>query len=355
MTEMIKRDFKRSRWLFILIVLGGGLFLTMCISATIGAVKIPLSVILRMLLARFPVVGKKLSPPLYPASFETIFFYIRLPRIWQGAVVGAALALAGVVLQGLLRNPLADPFVLGVSSGAALGASVAIILGLGAGFLGNFTVPLSAFIGALLTVVAVYFLAQMGGRLRIETLILSGVVVGSFLSSLVLFLMSLFRKKLPDVMFWLMGNLAPSNISLLKSVTLFLVAGIVVIYLFSRDLNAFALGEESARHLGVEVEMIKKLLFVATSLVTGVAVAISGLIGFVGLMIPHMVRMVVGPDHRILIPSSALAGAIFLIIADTIARTVIAPTELPVGVVTAIFGAPFFVYLLRKSRKPESG
>lgn len=346
---------KRTRWLFTLIGLGGGLFLAVIISATVGAVKIPPLVIFRMLLSRLPFGGERLSSSSYPASFEAIIFNIRLPRIWQGAVVGAALALAGVTFQGLLRNPLADPFILGVSSGAALGASLAIILRLGAGLVGNLVIPVSAFTGALITVVVVYLLAQIGGRLRVETLLLSGVVVSSFLSSLVLLLMSLFHKKTLDVMFWLMGNLSSSNISLLKSVTIFLAVGILVIYLFSRDLNAFALGEESARHLGVEVEMVKKMLFMASSLVTGVAVSVSGLIGFVGLMIPHMVRMLVGPDHRILIPSSTIAGAIFLIIADTIARTVIAPSELPVGIVTAIFGAPFFVYLLRKSRKPESG
>jgi iron complex transport system permease protein len=253
------------------------------------------------------------------------------------------------VLQALLRNPLADPFVLGISSGAAVGAVLAILVGVGSTFLGNYAVPGAAFGGALLTLLLVYFIARIGGRVPTQTLLLSGVIVSSFFSAIIMFLISATsNEKIYNVNFWLMGSLEYLASQSLGVMFLYLLVGGGVLFALARDLNLLALGEETASELGVEVERAKRIAFVFDSLITGAVVSVSGLIGFVGLVVPHLVRMIWGPDHRFLLPASALMGGILLVIADTVARTIVAPSEIPVGVVTAMGGAPFFVYLLRK-------
>jgi len=282
-------------------------------------------------------------------TIERIVWDIHIPRMLLGALVGICLAMAGTVLQGLLLNPLADPYIIGVSSGAAVGAAIATVLGLSGLFLG-FGVPALAFLFALASVILVHLLAQKGGKVHTLSFILAGVVVGSFMwALLMLILVAAPNQSLESILFWTMGSLAGSDpwtrvLLLLPFGSL----GLLVLYAYSRDLNLFALGEESARYLGVQVERLKEVLIVAVALITAAAVSVSGTIGFVGLIVPHIMRRITGPDHRILIPSSALAGAVLLISADTIARTVIAPTEIPVGVITALLGAPFFLYLLRK-------
>jgi iron complex transport system permease protein len=270
---------------------------------------------------------------------------IRLPRILLAGLVGFTLSLGGVVFQALLRNPLAEPFILGISSGAAIGAIGGIMLGLG------FTVgvPLLSFISALATILLVMGISSRHGGLESSTLLLTGVIVNAFFTAIIMFFIATVSdSRLHSMLFWLYGDLSQSKyIQLSISLPLVLIVS-GLIYLFSRHLNLMVGGEESALQMGVEVEMVKWISFIGISLITGVVVSFSGIIGFVGLIVPHLMRMILGPDHRLLIPASALGGAVFLVAADTVARTIISPSELPVGVITAFLGAPFFIYLLRK-------
>jgi len=270
---------------------------------------------------------------------------IRLPRILLAGIVGFTLSLGGVVFQALLRNPLAEPFILGISSGAAIGAIGGIMLGLG------FTVgvPLLSFISALATILLVMGISSRHGGLESSTLLLTGVIVNAFFTAIIMFFIATVSdSRLHSMLFWLYGDLSQSKyIQLSISLPLVLIVS-GIIYLFSRHLNLLVGGEEAALQMGVEVEMVKWIAFIGISLITGVVVSFSGIIGFVGLIVPHLMRMILGPDHRLLIPASALGGAIFLVAADTVARTIISPSELPVGVITAFLGAPFFIYLLRK-------
>ena len=279
-------------------------------------------------------------------SEKTIIFSIRLPRIIFAGIVGASLSIAGVVFQALLRNPLADPYILGISGGSAVGAITGIVIGAG---VVPFGIPGLAFLGAILTVILVFGIAKTGRELQSNTLLLAGVIVNAFFAAVIMFLISTSRNAdLLNIMFWLMGDLSLATSGEIILTGLFLIAGFILIYIYSRSLNLIVTGEETAIQLGVNVERTKRILFLVASLTTGVAVSVSGVIGFVGLIIPHIMRMLLGSDHRLLLPASLLFGASFLAVADTIARTVIAPTELPVGVITALCGAPFFIYLLRR-------
>jgi iron complex transport system permease protein len=311
------------------------------VSISLGAADIGLMKILR------GVLGGVGDPPHgWTESDKVIVVHVRLPRIILAGIVGASLSVAGAVFQALFRNPLADPYILGISSGSAVGAILAIILGLGLGFM---SVPSASFCGALLTIMLVLGIGGSRYGFRTNTLLLAGVIVGSFFSAVIMFLVSITQdERVHSIIFWLMGDFSHSAYTDIAIVTPFVIAGFSIIYLHAHPLNLILTGEESALHLGVEVEKVKRLLLIAASLITGVVVSVSGVIGFVGLIVPHMMRMVFGPDHRLLLPASGLFGLSFLVIADTIARTIIAPVELPVGVVTAIFGAPFFVYLLRR-------
>ena len=276
---------------------------------------------------------------------------LRAARALLGIIVGAGLSVAGLILQAVLRNPLADPYVLGVSSGAGLGAASAMLAGLAA--LGAWVIPGAAFLGAVAAILLVYSLARVGKAVPVYTLLLAGVIVNSVASSLLIFLAHTTIAKgrgLYSVMWWLLGSLQVFDAWLVAVAGAGVLAGVVVTVFFARDLNVLSVGEEPAAHLGLRVERTKKLLFVIASLITGAAVATSGLIGFVGLIIPHAVRLVVGPDNRVLVPLSALAGAAFLIVADIIARTILASGELPIGVITAFLGGPFFLMLLRTHR-----
>ncbi len=330
----------------ILLLAGLGMIFTGAIAATFGSVAIPLETLARIVVAKMP--GTSIIATWSP-SWETILFDIRLPRIALAALVGGALATSGATYQGLLRNPLADPYLIGISSGAALGATIAIIFNIeiwGA-------LPLFAFFGAMVATIAIYIIAQTGGRATPTTLILAGVALGAFLSAITSFLMfrgdSAFRTH--QVIAWILGSLSLGNWQQVILLLPYLTIGWLVLYLHARYLNVLQLGETQAQQLGVPVERVTLTLVVATSLVTAAAVAVSGLIGFVGLIIPHAVRLIWGPDHRFLLPMSAMVGAIFLIIADTLARTLLSPTELPVGIITAFCGAPFFLYLLRRKRE----
>lgn len=320
--------------------------ITLLTAVTIGPASIEVLTVFKIILAKLPFVGSFFGPPA-DRTAEVIILILRLPRAIQGALVGSALAVAGVVIQTLFKNPMADPFVVGISSGAALGASIAIIFGLG----GLFSLPFLAFFGAAAAAFIVYNIAKTGSVVVVETLLLSGIAVAYFFSAITSFLLYSAGEALHQIIFWLMGGLWASSWTKIAILLPVFLLSFGVLLLFSRDLNALLLGEEPAKHLGIDVEMIKRIILLAASLLAGVAVAFAGTIGFVGLIIPHITRLLVGPDHRILLPSSALVGAIFLVWSDTVARVLIAPAEIPVGVITAFFGAPFFIYLLRSKRR----
>jgi len=279
----------------------------------------------------------------------TIIWQIRFPRVLLAFLVGASLALAGAAFQGLLQNPLADPYTIGISSGAALGATTAILI-LPAGILSLPVIPVFAFLGALAALFSVYQLGRVGGRLTVVTVLLAGVVISSFFSALISLSMLFAGEQMRSIFFWLAGGLGMRGWLYVKLIVPYLLLGLSVLLFFSRDLNLILQGEEEALSLGVEVERVKKFVLVAASLLAAGAVSVSGMIGFVGLIVPHALRMFIGPDHRLLFPASVLGGGIFLVSADTLARTALSPVELPVGMITAFIGAPFFMYLLRRHR-----
>jgi iron complex transport system permease protein len=291
--------------------------------------------------------------PATPNPDYEIFVHFRVPRILLAALVGAALAGAGVVLQALLRNPLADPYILGISSGAGLGAMLAVISGFGWTLWGRSPIAVFAFAGALGTVWLVWGIGRITGKYHVTGLLLAGVVVNAFLSAMIMFLTSIAKsEQIYATIFWLMGNITEEDFLVLWVGGGCIVAGVVGLFFLSPQLNILSIGYQDARSVGVPVERIEFAAFAIAAFITAVAVSLSGLIGFVGLIIPHAVRLVFGPDHRQLLPLSGLAGAMFLVVADTIARTVVAPAQLPVGVITAILGGPFFlVLLIRYSRK----
>ena len=297
------------------------------------------------------MIGNKLglSGASYDPAHETIIFMIRLPRVFLGVLVGIGLSVVGATVQGLFRNPMADPWILGVSSGAALGAAISILV-----FplmLGIYTTPALAFLGAIAAFFLVYNIAKTGGRIPTNTLLLSGIAVAFFLSACLSLLMWLSGEKLHQIFFWLMGGLWVANWMEVQIAAPIIFLGVAGVFLFARDLNAMLLGEEEAKSLGVNVEWVKNILLLFSALLTAIAVCFVGGIGFIALIVPHITRVLVGPDHRILIPASALVGGILLVWADTIARYLL---ELPVGVVTAFAGAPFFIYLLKSRRRLPS-
>jgi len=317
-------------------------------ATTIGSVQISFLTTSSILLSKLPFVDMN---PTWTSALETIILEIRLPRVILAGLVGAALAIAGATYQGLFRNPLADPYLIGVAQGAALGAVVGFVLPIDWQWLGLGIVPLFAFIGALLSVVIVYNLARVGKTIPVTTLILAGVALGALWGSIVSYLIITSGEKMHGIIFWLMGSFSLTQWSEVKVVLPYVVVGVVVILLYSRSLNVMQLDEEQAQQLGVNVERLKLILLVAATLITAAAVCFVGTIGFVGIIIPHAVRLVWGPDYRFLLPLSVLSGAIFLILADLVARTALAPTEVPIGVITAICGAPFFLYLLRRKKR----
>lgn len=324
----------------ILAVLGVALVLVTAVAVAVGSEHVSVGAILRIIEAEITGRAIDISP-----EQRAIIAEIRLPRVLMGLVVGASLSVAGAAYQALLRNPLAEPYVLGVSTGAAVGAILATLF---AGAL-PLSRPFAAFVGALVTIGAVQLLSQSRQGASSERLILAGVIINTFLSSMVIYLVTTVAdQRQRSVISWLMGDLS-AEARLLPLVAVFVVVGIAVIYANSRSLNLLMVGEEEALALGVEVKQVKAAVYIAASLITGAAVAVSGVIGFVGLVIPHMIRLAGGSDNRLVVPASALVGATFLVVTDAIARTAVAPRELHIGVITAMIGAPVFVYLLRKT------
>ena len=314
--------------------------------------RIPVNGLLTLALAVACLLSMLAGPASLGAAnlWQSGILPLRLARTINGAIAGAGLSVAGVVFQALLRNPLAEPYVLGVSSGAGVGAALAIVLGITAA--GVWTLPCMAFAGALATILLVYGLARTpAGTVPAPTLLLSGVIVSAVLGSLLMFVVSVApSEKLHSVVWWLLGSLQILDRGLLNAVAGIVLVGIALIIVFARDLNLMALGEEPASHLGLNVERARLGFFLAASLITGATVAACGMIGFAGLIVPHTMRLILGPDHRRLVIASALAGGAFLVSADVAARTILAPQEIPIGVVTALLGGPFFLVLLRRKK-----
>lgn len=345
----------RRRVLSIPLVLGVlviALLVVLLVAVSFGSTPIPIGTITRILLNG---TGLFHFARQWDPSAEVIVWQVRLPVVIGAALVGAALSVAGVLFQGMLRNPLADPYLIGTSSGAALGAAVAFVLPFDTVYGSLFPLtPLFAFIGAMGTVLLVYAIARIDGRTPTVTLLLAGVVINSVLiagQTLVLTLSQHAQFTLQALFNWLSGGVAVTSWPPVLVVGMITLVGMVFAQSVSGVLDAFALGEENAAHLGLQVEQRKLLIVIIGSLLTAAAVSISGLIGFVGLVMPHAMRLLLGPNHRFLLPASALGGAIFLTLADLLARIVIAPAVLPVGVFTALVGAPFFLFLLRNSKR----
>jgi iron complex transport system permease protein len=325
------------KFVIALSVLAAIFVLAALVSLCLGSAGIPLERVAQLFLE-----GKG-------SAEYAIIFDIRFPRIILGLAVGGALALAGVILQGMFRNPLVEPYTLGVSGGAALGASLNIILRL---YRSNIlTLPVFGFFGAASIIILLYLLNMRKGAIRLESLLLNGVMISFISSSLIMLIMSLSRAEdMHGIIFWIMGSLDEPNWLIIRFTALAAIILLAISFLFCLDLNAFSLGEEEAMHLGVRTERSKKLLFIIASLLTGLSVSVAGMIGFVGLIVPHFVRIFTGKDHRLLIPASFFLGGAFLVFCDTLARVIISPMELPVGVVTGILGGSFFVYALARRK-----
>lgn len=322
------------------------------LGTSIGTVSVPIPDIIQIVLAKLHLASFADVDSMY----ENIVWKIRLPRVMLSGLIGAALAIAGAAFQGLLRNPLADPYTLGVSSGASVGAVITIFFGFSLPFLGSFTLPIVSILAAFITIFIVLFFAQRIDRaMRVETIILTGVIFSAFLGALISLMIALTGEELRQIIGWLLGSVSMKGWKHITIMLPFFVVGSFLLLLHVKELNAMSFGEEHAQHLGVNVKRKKMFILIAGSILTGAAVAVSGTIGFVGLVIPHFVRLLWGPDHTHLLPLSVLAGASFLMFADLISRTIIAPAELPIGVITALIGAPIFALILMKNRMESSG
>ncbi|WNR43595.1 FecCD family ABC transporter permease [Paenibacillus roseipurpureus] len=341
------------------LIVGGGvgvilLLLSIVVSLSIGTANLPIADIVGILGKHIPGVSSHIEMS-WPQSSEQILNKVRIPRVLLGILVGASLSIAGAAFQGVLRNPLADPYSLGVSSGASVGAAILIYFGLQFAWFGQWSIPIVAFATGAISLFLVLKLALIDGKLKMETLILSGVVMQAFLGAFVSFLVSISNQVINEIIFWLMGSLALRGWSYVYMIMPYLAVGMIILMGYARSLNLLALGERQAAHLGVHVERTKLIVLTTATLITASAVSVAGVIGFVGLIVPHLIRLIVGPDYRLIIPLSAIGGGIYVLWADTIARTLLSPTEIPLGVITAFLGAPFFAYLLHKDKKTLRG
>jgi len=346
--EKLPPDFKNP-YIFstvmqiVLLILG--LAAVIIISTGMGYIKIPVGAVVKIILSR--IAGQLSWIDGLDQLLPVVVVDVRLPRILSAAIVGGGLAISGVVFQGILLNPLADPYTLGVSAGAAFGASLALLLNIG--LLGSYSVPLFAFVGAVATLLFVIYLSSASGGVSSNNLILSGIIVAAILSAGISFLKYIADEQVAVIIFWLMGSFG-SKTWMDVSLTLALVGiGCTVFIFYARDLNLMSLGNRTASSLGVDTRKVTITLLITASLVAAICVSVSGIIGFVGLLVPHMMRLITGPDNRRLVPVSLLAGAILLLVADTITRAVL-PSEIPIGVLTALIGGPFFCYVFRKQQ-----
>ena len=328
------------------------LFVSFVLAVSIGTVHVPAWGIIQ-------IIGSEIfrySPENIDPMYTNIVLDIRVPRVLLAGLVGASLAIAGAAFQGLLRNPLADPYTLGVSSGASVGAVITLFLHLSLPLLGSLTLPFMSVICAFLTIILVLFFAQKIDRsMKVETIILTGVIFSAFLGAFISLMIALTGDELRMIIGWLLGSVSMRGWEYVMIILPFFIIGSILLLFNSSELNAMSFGEERAQHLGVNVKKRKLLILSAGSILTGAAVSVSGTIGFVGLVIPHLTRLLWGPDHKHLLPLSMLTGSGFLILADLVARTIISPLELPIGVITAIIGAPVFALILLRSKRKDRG
>ncbi|UWG96927.1 iron chelate uptake ABC transporter family permease subunit [Dehalobacter sp. DCM] len=340
----------RKNWKYLIIGFTLLLIIVGIFATTLGAANIAFKESAGIIMSRLPLFNHWFQAEDYSRIHINIIWSLRFPRIVLAILVGGALSVVGATLQGFFRNPMADPYVMGVSSGAALGATVAIVTG-ASGIIGTFKIPAFSFLGAFLTTWIVYSLARAGKKVVVSTLLLAGVAMSSFLLSVISFLMVLNAEDIDKIYMWLMGNFANKDWENILLAAPFIFIGVIILFALAKEMNAMVFGDSTAQHLGINLGKMQLILLIATSLATAGAVAVCGAIGFVGLIIPHVVRIFVGPDHRILLPLSFLTGGIFMIVTDTIARTLMGSQEIPVGVITALFGGPFFLYLLKKKKE----
>lgn len=339
----MKKKRRMGSILMILLIL---LCLSIGVASSLGAANIPVKDCFRIIGSKIPFMKEWISLEGVKEVHKTIVLNVRLPRILLAALVGCGLSVVGATFQSLFHNPLADPHILGVSSGAALGATFAMLSGITfrIGSLGM--IGICAFLGAIITVFVVYSIAGAGRGNSITNVLLTGTAISTMLSAVISLLMSLHRDEIEKVYLWTLGSFSSASWGKIRFVFCFVVLGAIIIILFANDLNVIMTGEDSAKSLGIDTIWMKRVLIIVSSLLVGACVSVSGIIGFVGLIIPHGTRMIAGPDHRRLLPYCCFTGAIFMILCDTIARCIMQPSELPVGVITALFGAPYFVLLL---------
>ena len=332
----------------ILVLTAVVLFAACVFSMGVGAVYIPAGTVLQVLVDNLWPAGAA-----EPAgnAIDTIVWEIRLPRILLAVLVGAALASSGGVMQGFFQNPMADPYIMGISAGAALGATIAVTLDLEFWMLGLNAVSIAAFLCALAVTMVVYAFSRRGGRVASTTLLLTGIAIGAMATSFTSYMLVMGGENQRQLLFWLMGSLSARRWDHVWMLLPYAAVGLTVVLIYARELNVLLLGDEQAAQLGVHVERVKLVLLTAAACLAAAAVSVSGIIGFVGLLAPHMVRLIVGPDYRILTPMAALGGALLLVLADLAARTVMAPAEMPIGILTTLLGAPFFLYLLHRQRR----
>ncbi len=343
-------------WLLILLVVL--LFLAMLLALSVGSANIPVGRCLKVVLSKIPILGKHINDAAFEKTDVTVIWSVRFPRICLSALVGGILAIVGAAFQSIFRNPLADPHILGVSSGAALGATIAVLfpsLSVAAiSFLGLGATGVLAFCGALVAVFIVYHVAKIGGKYSVVNMLLTGTAISTLFSSLISLIMTFHNDQIGRIYMWTMGSFSAANWQRVRFVFVFAVLGLVVLTMVARKLNILALGEEEAECLGINTRRLRRIVIVISSLVVAAAVSVSGIIGFVGLMIPHCVRMITGPDLRKVIPYGFFVGAIFLLVCDTLARTLASPTEIPVGIITSICGAPYFIFLIWRQYRKEA-
>ncbi len=347
------RESTRGRRKFRLLVAGYGLLALVILMGLVtqGTVRIPLSDIIRVLGEELSLIPSTLDDGGTQEAYRVILLKLRIPRVVMAFIVGAALATSGLIFQGIFINPMAEPYVLGVSSGAAFGATVVAIFGIGGSFLGFSMVSLGAFLGALLTSFLVFTIAQGNRSNQMTVLLLSGIAISFFLSSLISLMMTLNRDVIENIFFWTMGSVSTATWDKIFSVGTGITLGIGIFIYYAQELNIILTGEDSAKALGVNVKRVRSILLYTASLVTALAVSVSGIIGFVGLIVPHGVRLLFGADNRRLLPLTAITGGLFLSITDMIGRTVVPPMEIPLGVMTALLGTPYFIYLLVRRKR----
>ncbi|BCN28789.1 FecCD family ABC transporter permease [Anaeromicropila herbilytica] len=333
---------------FLLIII---LALEVILSASVGSANLSFFNSLKIIIHRIPVIGNFYDLSDVKEVYIKIVWDIRMPRILLAGLTGCALSVVGASFQGLFKNPLADPHILGVSSGAAVGATIAMLSGMTMSFMGLGVIGIFAFLGALITVFIVYQIACVGNKISTVNIVLTGTAVSMMLSAVISLLMAFHHDQIEKVYLWTMGSFSSATWQKVSFMSFFTLVGIVGIFMFAKELDVMTIGNDSAKSLGIDTSRVKKYLIILASLLVAACVSVSGIIGFVGLVIPHCIRLISGPKHKRLLPFSALGGAIFMIFCDTIARTITAPSELPVGVITAILGTPYFIYLLQHNKR----